>query len=70
MLIRRSKNQNSKIYIPRIITFHPPISYIKEIMRDREKETKRKSKGRLEERKKKVKEKDRFETHFEAQKWI
>jgi hypothetical protein len=38
MLIRRSKNQNLKIYIPRIITLHPPISYIKEILRDRERE--------------------------------
>jgi hypothetical protein len=38
MLIRRSKNQKPKIYIPRIITLHPPISYIKEILRDRERE--------------------------------
>jgi hypothetical protein len=68
MLIRWSKNQNSKIYIPRIITLHPPISYIKEILRDRERERKRKSKGRVEERKNKGKEKDRFETRLEAQK--
>jgi hypothetical protein len=67
MLIRRSKNQNLKIYIPRIITLHPPISYIKD-MGDKEIERKRKSKGRLEERKKKGKEKDGFEARLEAQK--
>jgi hypothetical protein len=68
MLIRRSKNQNSKIYIPRIITLHPPISYIKEILRDRERERKRKSKCRLEEKKKKEKEKYSFEARLEVQK--
>jgi hypothetical protein len=39
-------------------------------LRDGERERKRKSKGRLEERKKKGKENDGFETRLEAQKWI
>jgi hypothetical protein len=40
--IQRSKNQNSKILIPRIIILHPPYFTYKKEVRNRERERKKK----------------------------